>query len=172
MVVRPTAMRTTPSVAIRTTTQSDVQLPQMSVQPIISSVVPTSVTSSAVTPITTSMVQETRDVVSDELPRALVQPRQSSEEPQPIAGPSVIAPGNFSSFLFNCYGTYFVPLLFCSTVIFFQLVFCQTSIFRHRKFCEQPTNSNNQFNNKVPQWWLTEKSKFVVYSNFFNWFDV
>jgi hypothetical protein len=117
MVVRPTAMRTTPSVAIRTTTQSDVQLPQMSVQPIISSVVPTSVTSSAVTPITTSMVQETRDVVSDELPRALVQPRQSSEEPQPIAGPSVIAPGNFSSFyttviLLNWY------FRFCQTVNF------------------------------------------------------
>ena len=142
MVVRPTAMRTTPSVAIRTTTQSDVQLPQMSVQPIISSVVPTSVTSSAVTPITTSMVQETRDVVSDELPRALVQPRQSSEEPQPIAGPSVIAPGNFSSFLFNCYGTY----VFCSTVIFFNWYFVQqfNCYFVKLVFLDIESFANNQ----------------------------
>ena len=81
-------------------------------QPILSSVVPSIPTASTVTPImTSSIVQEQSDELqrtllhqsatlpsddvlrpmlpSDDVPRALVQPRQSSEEP--VAGPSFIA---------------------------------------------------------------------------------
>ena len=86
-VVRPTAMRTTTSSMRTSTSQSDIQLPQMSVQPIISTFVPATVTQT--TTVTPQEQQRDPALLSDEVPRALVQPRQSSEEP--IPGPSFVA---------------------------------------------------------------------------------
>ncbi len=116
-VVRPTAMRT-PSTMRTSTSQSDIQLPQMSVQPIISTFVPATVTQ------TTTVTQEQqRDpaLLSDEVPRALVQPRQSSEEP--IPGPSFVTsvaspPGKSNAAcLARHRSTFFYPLYFSHYLI-------------------------------------------------------